>query len=79
MAEGDRAYIAYYHDGIRVLDISDPTKPAEIAHYNTWSADEPRAGRSFYEGVMGLDLDLNRGLIYVADSERDLLILQLQE
>ena len=27
MAFGDRAYLAHYQDGVRILDISDPRKP----------------------------------------------------
>jgi choice-of-anchor B domain-containing protein len=33
---GDRAYVAYYTEGVRVLDISDPVYPVEIGYYDTW-------------------------------------------
>ena len=74
MVVGDRAYVAYYQNGLRVLDISDPTQPLQIAYYNTWDPDTGRG--SFYEGALGVDVDPNTGLIYVADSESGLVILR---
>ena len=69
---GDRAYIAYYPDGVRVIDLSDPTNPREIAHYNTWDT-ETAAGHPF-EGALGITVVGD--LIYVADSIRGLVILR---
>ncbi len=69
---GERAYIAYYQDGVRVVDLSDPTAPREVAHYNTW--DPETAGGGAFEGALGIRVV--DGLIYVADSERGLLIFR---
>lgn len=69
---GDRAYIAYYQDGVRVVDLSDPTSPREVAHYNTWDPESAPGGA--FEGAFGIRVV--DGLIYVADSERGLLILR---
>ncbi|MCA9673758.1 MAG: hypothetical protein KC464_01860, partial [Myxococcales bacterium] len=78
MAVGDRAYMAHYQDGVRVLDLSDPTAPREVAHFDTWPGYDRGYGYSFYEGAIGIDLDTDRGLIYVADSHRGLLVLHLE-
>jgi hypothetical protein len=75
MAFGDRAYVAWYQDGLRVLDLADPTQPKVAAYFNSWDG---RRGHSFYEGAVGLDVDLAAGLVYVADSERGLLVLRPQ-
>jgi hypothetical protein len=74
MAFGETAYISHYQDGIRLLDLSDPTQPAQIAHYRTWDGG-PDYGFSPWEGAIGLDVDLGQGLIYVADT-RGLVILR---
>jgi hypothetical protein len=69
---GDRAYIAYYQDGVRVVDLNDPTQPREVAHFNTWDVDT--APGDAFEGAVGIRrVD---GLIYVADSLRGLVILR---
>jgi hypothetical protein len=71
MAFGDRAYIAWYQDGVRIVDLSDPTQPSIVGYLNTWDG---RDGNSFYEAAIGIDVDPAQGLIYVADTARGLLI-----
>lgn len=73
MAFGDRAYVSYYQDGIRILDLSDPTQPTEIGYFNTWDA--ASAGGNVFEGAIGIDVDAASGRIYIADTIRGLLIL----
>jgi hypothetical protein len=68
----DRAYIAYYQDGVRIVDLSNPTMPREIAHYNTWETSTAPGGA--FEGALGIRLV--DGLIYVADNLRGLLIFR---
>lgn len=73
MAFGDKAYVAWYQDGLRILDVSDPTNPTQRAYFHTW---RPVSGRSFFEGAIGLDVDVASGLIYVADTHRGLVIVR---
>jgi hypothetical protein len=68
---GDKAYVAYYQDGVRIVDLSTPEAPQEIAHYNTW--DPLSAPGGSFEGTLGIRVAGE--LIYVADSLRGLLIL----
>lgn len=75
MAFGTKAYFTYYQDGVRVLDVSDPAKPVQLGYYNTWDPQADTATSAFYEGAVGLDVDLARKLVFVADSPRGLLIL----
>ncbi len=72
---GDRAYIAYYQDGIRVLDLSNPTQPREVAHYNTFDV-ETAPGQPF-EGAVGLAIVGD--LIYVADDLAGLVVLRIDD
>jgi hypothetical protein len=75
LAHGDRAYVTYYQDGLRVLDLQDPGNPRVVAHYHTWPGAEPGYGDSFFEGAVGIDFDPVTGLIYVVDTHRGLFVL----
>jgi hypothetical protein len=74
MLLGSRAYVAYYHDGVRILDLSDPTSPQLAAYHHTW--DVETGSSDPFSGSIGLDVDEKAGLIYVADTERGLLIFR---
>jgi hypothetical protein len=76
MAFGNKAYFTYYQDGVRVLDVTDPTQPGQLGYYNTWDPQASYTSSDFFEGAVGLDVDLTRHLVFVADSPRGLLILQ---
>jgi hypothetical protein len=71
---GNRVYIAYYHDGVRIVDLSNPAQPVEVAHYNDWIEDNAFGGA--FEGAVGIRKAGD--YIYVADLERGLLILKEQ-
>jgi hypothetical protein len=72
MIVGTKAYVAYYHDGVRVVELADPAHPVEVAHFNTWNPDTAPGGA--FEGALGVRVV--DGLLYVADSERGLIILR---
>jgi hypothetical protein len=74
MAFGTKSYFTYYQDGVRVLDVADPTQPKLIGYYNTWDPQADYASSLFFDGAVGLDVDLDRKLIFVADT-RGLIIL----
>jgi hypothetical protein len=78
MAIGEIGLITYYQDGLRVLDLSDPTAPAEVGHYQSWGGVAENNGRSFYEGAIGVDYDNATGRVYLADTHEGLLILALE-
>jgi hypothetical protein len=61
---------------VRVLDVSDPARPRQIGYYNTWDPDAERSSGAFFEGALGIDVDLVRKLVFVADLPRGLLILR---
>jgi hypothetical protein len=78
MLVGTKLYIAYYQDGLRILDVADPTAPQEIAHYQTLDPARPSLPGVFdsFDGAIGIDVDPATGLIYLADVSRGLLILR---
>jgi hypothetical protein len=69
---GNRLYIAYYQDGVRVIDLSNPARPIEVAHYNTWNP--LTAPGDPFEGA--LTVQVVGDLIFVSDDLRGLLILR---
>ena len=69
---GTKAYVAYYQDGVRVVELADPAHPREVAHYNTW--DPVTAPGGAFEGAVGVRLV--GGLVYVADIGQGLVILR---
>ncbi|MBZ4419234.1 LVIVD repeat-containing protein [Myxococcus sp. RHSTA-1-4] len=71
---GNRLYIAWYHEGLRVLDVSNPTKPRQVAHYNTFRESDPGRTDNIFEGTYGVRVP-GDGYVYLADSVRGLLIL----
>lgn len=78
MAVGETAFVAYFQDGLRILDLTVPTAPHQIAHYNTWPGPAPGYGLGVHEGAIGVDYDPASGRIYLADTHRGLLILTRQ-
>lgn len=71
---GDLAFIAYYQDGLRVVDLADPTAPVEIAHFRTW---DPATGSlGPFAGAIGVDVAAD-GTIVVVNYEGQVFRLRL--
>ena len=70
--KGDLAYIPYYHDGLRVFDISDPINPVQTWEYDTYS---PNSHAS-YKGAWGVYPNLPSGNIIVSDMQTGLYVFQ---
>jgi len=70
--QGKLVYVGYHQDGLRVVDLSDPRYPTEIAHYNTF--DLEHAGSDISLGAR--DVEVMDDVVYVADAERGVVILQ---
>ncbi|WNG51713.1 hypothetical protein F0U60_52100 [Archangium minus] len=73
---GKKLYIAWYQEGVRVLDVSNPTKPTQVAYYNSFRDSEADTGR-YFAGVLGIRVP-GDGFVYAVDSWRGLLILREQ-
>ncbi|MCP3137290.1 LVIVD repeat-containing protein [Pyxidicoccus xibeiensis] len=72
---GTRLYIAWYHEGVRVLDVSDPTQPRQVAYYNTFRDTDPDNDTGLYEGAIGIRVP-GDGHVYVVDQTRGLLVFK---
>ncbi|MBT4217710.1 MAG: choice-of-anchor B family protein [Flavobacteriales bacterium] len=69
--KGNLLYLAYYHDGLRVFDISDPSNPIQICNYDTYSP----ASYNSYKGAWGVYPNLPSGNIIVSDMQSGLYVL----
>ena len=66
------AYISYYLDGLRVVDLRDPDIPEEIAHFDT----VPDANeRGLVQGAFGVRV--MDGIVYVSDMESGVYAFQV--
>jgi choice-of-anchor B domain-containing protein len=66
----DLLFISYYHDGLRVFDISDPLNPIQTCQYDTYSSNN-YAG---YKGAWGVYPNLPSGNIIVSDMQTGLYV-----
>ena len=58
------AYISYYIDGLRVVDLRDPENPREVGHFDTVPVEDER---DIFQGAFGVRVF--EGLVYVSDIE----------
>jgi hypothetical protein len=71
--KGDNLYIPYYHDGLRVFDISDPTNPIQTWKYDTYAP----SSHASYKGAWGVYPYLSSGNIIVSDMQTGLYIVDV--
>ena len=69
----DLLYIAYYHDGLRVFDISNPSNPVQVNYYDTYLPNNHNS----YKGAWGVYPYLNSGNILVSDMQTGLYVFEL--
>jgi len=78
--DGTTAYVAYYAQGLRVFDLSDPASPREIAHFDTVL---PEDERDILQGNWGIHLDPaapvieGTRIVYISDRETGIYALRL--
>lgn len=70
--KGKVAYCSWYREGVRLIDISNPLHPREIAFFDSSFRDFP-ASEPFH-GNWSVDVD-DRGLVMISDIEEGLFIL----
>ena len=62
--QGGVAYISYYIDGLRMVDLRDPENPREIGHFDTVP---PEDERDIFQGAFGVRV--MNGMVYISDVE----------
>jgi len=68
---GDKCHVAWYSEGYRCIDISDPNNPVEVASYDTYPG-----STSGYDGCWGCYPFLPSGNILVSDRSSGLFIVK---
>ena len=58
------AYISYYIDGLRVVDLREPENPREVGHFDTVSEEDER---DIFQGAWGVRV--NEDIVYISDIE----------
>ena len=67
----DLLFISHYQSGVYIVDISDPSNPTEIAHYDTYPPGEAAA----FNGNWGVYQYTQNGMVFASDLESRLTIL----
>ncbi|WP_224364848.1 LVIVD repeat-containing protein [Hyalangium versicolor] len=70
-----RLYVAWYAEGLRVLDVSNPTQPRQIAYANTFRDSDPGRLEGLFAGAIGIRVP-GDGYVYLVDMTRGLLIFR---
>ena len=78
---GTTSYTSWYSDGVRVIDLSDPTAPKEVAYFVPPATTNPvkpsqRGVLSNTTQVWGVVVDEATGLVYASDMNSGLWILR---
>ncbi len=68
-------FISYYGEGVKVLNIVDPTMPVEVASYDTY----PQGTGTGFNGCWGVYPYFASGVIAASDRSNGLFLLSLNE
>lgn len=71
---GDLLFIGHYTEGCRVIDVSDPTNPVEVAYYDTWLP-----ASYGYDGVWAAYPLLPSGKIIASDRSTGLWVFTMAD
>lgn len=64
-------YLGYYHDGLRVFDISNPSNPLQVCMYETYTSNDHNS----YKGAWGVYPYFSSGNIVISDMQEGLFIV----
>lgn len=70
---GNYVFMSYYHDGVQVFDMSDPTNVQQVAYYDTEPDNTTYSG---FAGCWGVYPFLPSGVIIASDRKNGLFLLR---
>ncbi len=71
--KGDKLYVAYYSEGVRILDTKDPYNLLEVAYYDTDTLQKNEAG---FRGCWSVYPFFNSGICIASDIENGMYVLK---
>jgi choice-of-anchor B domain-containing protein len=71
---GDLVFLAYYHDGVQVFDISNPENIQLLAYYDTYPQN---TGYTGFDGCWGVYPFFPSGVLIASDQNNGLFVLQI--
>jgi hypothetical protein len=74
--KGNLCFVAYYHDGLHVLDVSDPGDPVRVGYYDT---DTNLTSYSGFAGAWGTYPYFPSGHVIASDMQKGLFVLELDQ
>ena len=72
--DGNLLYVAHYTEGVRIVDLSNPESPVEIAYYDTYLPNEYG-----YKGCWSVFPYFESGKIIASDLQSGLFVLEHQQ
>jgi hypothetical protein len=72
--KGNLLYVGHYTEGVRIVDLEDPTNPIEIAYYDTYLTNEYG-----YYGCWAVYPFLESGKLIASDLQSGLFVLEHQQ
>ncbi len=72
---GDFAYISYYYDGLKILDLHQRRAPVEVGYYDSFPQDNFQRGGGF-DGAWGAYPFLPSGNILISDISNGLFVVR---
>ena len=81
---GNRVYASWYSDGVRVIDVSTPSAPTEVASFVPPAGQNPvkpsqRGVLTNTPQIWGVVVDEETGLVYASDMNTGLWILEVND
>ncbi len=74
--KGDKMYQANYKSGLRILDVSEPTQPEEVAHFDTQPYGDNSSG---FQGAWSNYPYFDSGIVVVSSIGEGLFVLEPSE
>jgi len=76
-ARGDRLYCSNYTSGLRVFDVSDPTRPLQVAWFDTYP-DDDAAPAATYNGLWSVYPYFRSGTVIGSDINSGLFVWRIE-